>query len=112
MSSAIAAGAMDQRVQLLSPATGTDALGQPTTGWVDQGTVWAQAQPLRGREFIAATAAAAEAPVRFRMRYRADVGADWRLVWRGVAHAISAPPMDVDGGRHTLEIMATAKGVA
>jgi head-tail adaptor len=49
-----------------------------------------------------------EAAVVFRVLYMAGVTSAMRVLWRDVPHAIVAEPMDVDGGRHTLEIMASA----
>jgi SPP1 family predicted phage head-tail adaptor len=81
-----------------------DALGQGVETWTDVATVWASAQPLRGREFFAAGAMRSEASVRFRIRYRAGVTGAMRVLWRSAAHALVAEPIDVDGGRHTIEM--------
>lgn len=102
------AGALDQRITLQQRSTVLDALGQATESWVDVATVWASAQPLRGREFFAAGAMQSEASVRFRIRHRAGVTGAMRVLWRDVPHAIVAPSIDVDGGRHTLELMCSA----
>ena len=50
------AGALDQRITLQARTASVDALGQGVETWVEVGTVWAKAQPLRGREFFAAGA--------------------------------------------------------
>lgn len=99
---------MDQRVTLRAPSASEDALGQRVAGWSDVCTVWARAQPLRGREFLAASASQSEATVRFGLRYRAGVTSAMQVVWGGVAYAIVGQPIDVDGGKHTLELMCTA----
>ena len=101
-------GALNQRVTIQQPSTGVDVLGQRVETWSDLATVWAQAQPLRGREFFAAGQVHSEASVRFRLRYRSDVTSAMRVVWGGVNHAIVADPIDVSGGRHTLELMCSA----
>jgi SPP1 family predicted phage head-tail adaptor len=101
-------GALDQRVRLQQRSSAVDVLGQSVETWTDVATVWAQAQPLRGREFFAAGAMQSEATVRFRIRWRSDVDATYRVVWRDVPHAIVAPPMDVDGRRDVLELMCAA----
>jgi SPP1 family predicted phage head-tail adaptor len=103
-----APGAFDQRITLQQRAATVDELGQPSETWVDLATVWAQAEPLRGREFFAAGAVQSEAAVRFRIRHRACISGAMRVLWRDVAYAIVAEPIDVDGGRHTLELMAAA----
>lgn len=101
-------GKLNQLVTIQQPSTSVDALGQRVEIWTELVTVWAQAQPLRGREFFAAGQVQSEASVRFRLRYRSDVTAAMRVVWRGVPHAIVAEPADVDGARHTLELMCSA----
>lgn len=98
---------MNQRVTLQRRATGVDALGQPASTWEDIATVWAQAEPLRGREFFAAGQTQQEAQVRFRIRWRADVVPAMRVLWRGEPHEIGAA-INVDGARAVLELMASA----
>lgn len=102
------AGDLNQRITLQRPSAAKDALGQRVESWADVATVWAEAVPLRGREFFAAGAMQSEAVVRFRIRWRADVDGTLRVLWRGVPHAIVAEPMDVKGGKHTLELMCSA----
>ena len=103
-----AAGALDQRIVIQQRTATVDALGQASESWGDVATVWASAMPLRGREFFAAGAMQSEASVRFRIRYKAGVTGAMRVMWRDVAHALVAEPIDVDGGRHTLELMCAA----
>lgn len=102
------AGKLDQRLTIQAPAATVDALGQRIESWATVVAVWGSAQPLRGREFFAAGAINSEATVRFRIRYRAGITAAMRVLWRGVPHALVAEPMDVDGGRHTLELLCAA----
>lgn len=102
------AGQMDQRITLQSPSASKDALGQRVETWADVATVWARAQPLRGREFFAAGQMQSEAAVKFTVRWRDDVSGRMRVLWRGVPHAIVAEPMDVDGKRVELELMCAA----
>jgi len=104
------AGALDQRVTIETPSANVDVLGQRVETWTTFATVWAQAEPLRGRDFFAAGQTQDQAEVRFRIRYLAGVTAAMRVLWRNVPHAIVAPPIDVDGGKHTLELMC-ASGV-
>jgi len=101
-------GRFNQRITVQKPSASVDALGQRVETWTELATVWAQAQPLRGREYFAAGEVNSDAAVRFRLRYRGDVTGAMRVLWRGVAHAIVADPVDVEGGRHTLELMCSA----
>lgn len=101
-------GRFNQRITVQKPSASVDALGQRVETWTELATVWAQAQPLRGREYFAAGEVNSDASVRFRLRYRGDVTGAMRVLWRGVPHAIVAEPVDVEGGRHTLELMCSA----
>lgn len=108
--SLVAAGQLDQRVILLSPTVAEDELGQRVETMAPVVTVWAQAQPLRGREYIAAQAGQNEASVRFRIRWRWGIDTTWRVRWRGVDYRIISDPIDVNGARIVLELMcATAE---
>lgn len=105
MSTAPAAGAMDQRITFQRRAAGQNALGEADGDWQDVASCWAQAQPLRGREFFAAGQMQQATDVRFRIRYRTDITHEMRVVWKGLPHELAGPPIDVDGGGHTLELM-------
>jgi SPP1 family predicted phage head-tail adaptor len=102
----ISAGELDQRLTLQQRSTGVDLLGQESQSWSTVATVWAQAQPLRGRELFAAGQAQTEAEVRFRIRYRDDIEPTMRAVWRSRAHDILSVA-DVDGGHEVTELLCT-----
>lgn len=99
---------LDQRITLQRRDATQDELGTPAGPWLNVGDVWAQAQPLRGREFFASGQMQAQAEVRFVIRWRCDVHETWAVMWRGQPHEIVAPPMDIDGQQHFLELMCTA----
>lgn len=101
-------GDLDQRITLQSPSASVDVLGQRVETWTTVATLNAKATPLRGREFFAAGAMQSDAQVRFTVRWRSGVTGSMRVLWRGVAHSLVAEPIDVDGGRHTLELMCAA----
>lgn len=108
-------GEFDQRVTLQQRASGLDAHGQQSETWQNIATtptVWAKAEPLRGRELFAASAAQILVDVRFTIRYRADVeaSAGWRVVWNGVPHEIVGRPVNVRGRFEELELM-TVSGI-
>lgn len=105
-----AAGKRDQRITIQQRGSGKDLLGQASGSWAELVTVWAGAKPLRGREFFAAGATQSEATVTFSMLYRDDITSRMRVLWRGTPYDIVAEPIDVDGGRHTLELLC-ATGV-
>jgi SPP1 family predicted phage head-tail adaptor len=108
------AGQRNQRVtiQALPDPPTSDDQGQPTSAWADVATVWAQALPPRGREYAAAGGVQSEAPVIFRIHYRAGLTSAMRVVWRGKPYAIVADPIDLNGGRHTIELVCASKAAA
>ena len=101
----IAAGDLNQRITFQTRAAGQDVLGQQTGAWVDAFTIWARADPIRGREFFTAGQMQAEVTVRFVIRYRADAAETMRILWRGEPYDIVSPPIDTDGAREQLELM-------
>ena len=106
----ITAGALDQRLTLQSRAAGADVLGQPSGAWQTVATVWGRARPLRSRELFAAGQVQNVSDVEFTIRWRSDVLATWRVLWRGTPHDITGAPIDVDGQRQYLQLLA-ASGV-
>lgn len=103
------AGRMTQRITIQRRTPGEDAHGQSLTTWQDVATVWAEAIPTRGREFVAGQAIeAASVMVRFRIRHRDGITADMRVLWRGLAHALVAPPVEPFGEREALELMCAS----
>lgn len=106
----IHAGLLTQRITLQSRAAAQDVLGQASGAWQDVAEVWARARPLRSRELFAAGAIQNITDVEFTIRWRADVRTTWRILWRGQAYDITGEPIDVDGQRQWLEILA-ASGV-
>lgn len=104
----INAGDLQHQLTLQSPPTARDGMGARSGAWVDEATVWGAAWPLSSRERLAAEQINSEASVRFRIRWRAGVLPNWRVVWRGVPHAIVGDPIDVHGQRVALDIVCTA----
>ncbi len=102
----IDAGKKNQRitVQRRSGEAQND-LGEQTDPFADLASMWAQAEPLRGREFFAVGQMQRSVDVRFRVDFREDLLETDRILWRGVPHEIVSI-IDVDGARHELEIMA------
>lgn len=84
------AGRLDRRVTLQRPVEGRSAAGDATTTWQDVATIWAGRQDARGREYFAAAAVQAELETLFRIRWRPDVVASWRLLCDGAAYDIQS----------------------
>ena len=99
------AGRLRHRVTLLRPEISRDALGTPQTTWIDAGAVWAGVEPLRGREFHAARQEYSDVAVRVVIRYRAGIGADWRVDYDGRVLELVAPPINPDERNRELQLM-------
>lgn len=97
-------GRLGQRVTIQQQATSLNSVGENVGAWSDLVTVWAQAQPIRGREYFASGAEQQVADVRFRIRYRSGITPSMRIRWRGVLHDI-VDVIDVEGRRSVLELM-------
>ena len=94
-------------IQRNEPADNT--LGEPEANWVNHLTCFADAQPLRGREFFAAGQTQVQHDVRFVIRWHEGIDETMRVVWNGRPHGINAV-IDVGGAQRTLELMC-ARGV-
>lgn len=105
-----AAGEMDQRVVLQQRAAGVDGRGQASGAWADVATVWARVRMAGVRDFAAADQQQSTLDAVLQIRWRADVQAHWRVMWRAQPYEIVGEPIDLDGARHTLELRLT-KGV-
>lgn len=77
------AGRMDKRVTLQAQTSTRNAIGEPVVAWADVATVWAAVEPLQGREFWAQQQVQSEVTTRVRIRYRAGITPDMRVVHQG-----------------------------
>lgn len=87
----IAAGKLDQRVAIQQKqVTRNPENGEESVVWSPVATVWAEAIPVRGNAFFAANQLQHTVDVRFRIRSRADLAVDMRLVWKTQPYDITA----------------------
>lgn len=100
-----AAGKLDQRITIQARVITRDARGQESNAWADDSTVWAKAAQTSGREYQAANATQLIDLTEFVIRYRADMPAQFRVVWKGRNYDPIQPPEDVDGGRHSTRLV-------
>lgn len=99
------AGPLDQRITFQQRVPTQTPAGEQTYTWANLASapeVWAEANPVRGREFVAAAQMQADAPMSFRIRWRADITTAMRVLWRGLPYDIVAEPMDTRGAREEL----------
>lgn len=99
-------GKLNKRLTIQQRAPGQDASGQPTLNWVDVVTVWAGIRPLSSRELIAAQASQSEISHEITIRYRSDVTAAMRGVYKG-RYFNFGMPRNMDESNRELVIPAT-----
>lgn len=105
------AGKIRHKVQIQAyESGGRSDSGATIMEWVTLATVWASIEQLRGRTLFAAQQANSETTVLIKMRWRPDVaatsGETTRIKHFDRIYQIEGRPMDVDGRRRDLEIMA------
>jgi SPP1 family predicted phage head-tail adaptor len=74
-------GDLRHRVVLRQKEITEDELKQQSETWVNVATIWADVEPLSGREYFAAKQVNAEVSVRITIRYRKGVTPDMRPVF-------------------------------
>lgn len=77
------AGEMRERVTIQVPSSSRSAGGAARLGWKDVDTVWAKVSSLSGREVLQAMQANVIVTHRIYMRFRSEVNAETRILWRG-----------------------------
>ena len=106
-----AIGRASHRIRIEEKSVTRNAIGEEVVTWADviadtaDNALWAEVWPLKGREFFAAQQTQYAADVRFRLRYRAGLTQDMRVVWNGDAYDILSI-VDVGAAHHTTEILA------
>lgn len=82
------AGDLSEQIVIQARTDTQDAAGQPIPAWSTLDTVWANANPFRGREYFAASGQVAESPMLFVIPYRTDVTTRHRVTWGGAVYDI------------------------
>ncbi|WAT01518.1 phage head closure protein [Rouxiella chamberiensis] len=86
-------GRFRHRVIIQTLKTIRSPSGQPVEEWVDSPPVSAEVKAISGAELMRSGAELAEAKYRVWMRYRDDIDATSRLLFRGQIFEITSPPM-------------------
>ena len=66
----ISAGMLTRRIKIQRPSTIKDRFGSPFRSWLDVATVWADIQPLSGKEAVIANRISAELSHQIIVRYQ------------------------------------------
>ncbi|SHJ06014.1 phage head-tail adaptor, putative, SPP1 family [Anaerovibrio lipolyticus DSM 3074] len=73
-------GKMRYRVTIQYPSDGVDDYGNSIDTWQDLTTVWADIQPVSGREYLTANQATSETQYKIYIRYIPNINAKMRIV--------------------------------
>lgn len=99
-------GELNRRIKLQQRSTTKTDAGTEQTTWSDVATVWANVQPLSGRELMAAAAVNAEVTHLIVIRYRPGVTARMRAVYGTRIFDINAV-IEPEMAHVSLELMCT-----
>lgn len=105
----IAAGNLRRRITLQRRIPGQDAYGQGKEAWKDVAAVWADIEPVSGREIMLGQAVGAEVAHKIIIRYRGDVTPAMRAIYRGRAYHITSV-IDVEA-RHIAMHLLCSEGL-
>lgn len=100
------AGQLRQRVTFQALNTGSDDHGQPLRTWTAHASnVPARVTPVRAKETDQAGGVFSVGSIVVVVRYRTDITAAMRVVWKGANYAISGTPIDVGARQEGLEML-------
>lgn len=102
------AGVINRRLQVDEPVTTQNEFGEEVITWVPHGPIWAQVEPVRGREALISGANLAIMDTKIRIRWSPDTDAineKWRLSYRETIYDIVSVA-HVRLGRREIEILA------
>lgn len=102
-------GLLNRRITIQQRTGARDEYGGISEEWEDVATCWARVVPLRGQELYRAQQVRAENSHNFYVRYRADITAAMRIMYRGEPYNILSIT-DVEDRRRELQIL-TQQGV-
>lgn len=98
------AGRLRHRLTIEQRSASRDALGGQSTAWETFATVWGDAQPSRGVEFVSLRAAQSDISIKFTIRHMEGITPAMRVQWAGNPYPI-VQIINVNGRDRTLELM-------
>lgn len=93
-------GKFNRRITLQKPAEGRKPSGQTQAGWLDVARPWAWIRGKSGRETMESGQEVASEQYSMRIRFRSDVAASWRVLYRGEPYDIKVVLPDEAGRQH------------
>lgn len=103
---AVGAGSLRHKVQLQRPDVGQNPVtGEQEPVWVTIAEPWAEMVPMSAREFLAAGAEQSEVRGRIVIRFRQEIDATMRIVYRGKWYNIHGVMTDAESGKEHQTLM-------
>lgn len=94
-------GGLNRRIQIERRGAAVDSWGEPAPdSWVPHIKLWANIRHLNGTETIKADAPTSVVRASIRVRYRTDINAGMRVVYKGTIYDIKAPVPDEINREH------------
>ena len=103
------AGKLNRRIQIQVDGEGQNAGGEPVHGWIKFADAWANIKTVNGREYATSDSEASEVTTSIRIRYRTDLTAKMRVVYKNTIYSIVAVLPD-EAGREYVDL-ACSSGV-
>jgi len=97
---------LQQQVPVQDPET-----GEMIVSWGNVAELWAHVEDVSVREFIASAAGQSEVTTRCTIRYRVDIDATMRFLFRGQPYNILGAQADKDSGLEYVTLPCT-RGVS
>lgn len=97
-------GRFNQRIELQAPTSTADAMGGCVTTYATAATVWAQVEPLTGRELEASQASYTEVDLKVIMRYYSGLSTQYRVKHGAKTYQIVAV-LNLQSGKKDLKLL-------
>jgi SPP1 family predicted phage head-tail adaptor len=102
----VKSGHLRQRITIRQKVVTRDSYGAEAIAWTTFATLWAAAEPIRGREFVALRSAQSDLAIRFRIRYLPGLKTTMQVLWNGVDYPIEQI-IDLNARNREVEILCT-----
>lgn len=98
-------GDLNKDITLQYKTLAPDTYGSMTTTWVDQATIKASIEPIRGIEFLKGQQIQSEITHRIRIRFRNNLRPDFRVKYGDRYFSLVSPPINPKEKNRFLELM-------
>lgn len=103
---AVGSGSLRHKVQLQAlTITQNPVTGEVENTWGTIAEPWAEIVPMSAREFVAAASEQSEVRGRIVIRYRDNIDASMRILYRGKHYAIFGVMNDAESGKEHMTLM-------